>query len=53
VFNRLAGFVPPPAGVTLDDIRAGRTEALDAWWDALDLGTTSWWRIWKQQWRDR
>jgi hypothetical protein len=52
VFDRLAEFVAPPAGVTRDGIRAGRREMLDAWWDALDLGTTSWWRTWKQQWRD-
>jgi hypothetical protein len=53
IFERLAGFVPPPAGVTRDAVRAGRREALDDWWDALDLGTTSWWRIWKQQWREQ
>lgn len=52
VFDRLAAFVPPPAGVTRDGIRAGRREMLDAWWDTLDLGTTAWWRMWKQQWRD-
>ena len=52
VFDRLASFVPAPADVTRDAIRAGRRDALDAWWDALDLGTSSWWRIWKQQWRD-
>jgi hypothetical protein len=52
VFDRLADFVPPPAGVTQDGIRAGRREMLDEWWDALNLGTAAWWRTWKQQWRD-
>jgi hypothetical protein len=52
VFDRLAQFVPPPPGVTREGIRAGRRETLDLWWDALDLGTASWWRTWKQQWRD-
>lgn len=53
VFTRLAGFVPPPGGVTRDGIREGRQHMLDAWWDALNLGTSAWWRIWIQQWRPR
>jgi hypothetical protein len=52
VFDRLASFVPPPTGVTRDGIRAGDRRMLDAWWDALGLGTTSLWRTWSQQWRD-
>ena len=52
VYDRLAAFVPPPAGVTRDGIRAGARPMLDAWWDALDLGTSAWWRVWIQQWRD-
>lgn len=51
VFERLAAFVPPPAGVTQEGIRLGDREMLDRWWDALGLGTTNWWRVWKQQWR--
>ena len=39
VFDRLAQFVPPPSTVTRDGIRAGRRDMLDAWWDALGLGT--------------
>jgi hypothetical protein len=53
VFDRLAGFVRPPASVTRDAIRAGNAEALDSWWNALDLGSTSWWRTWTQHWRER
>jgi hypothetical protein len=52
VFDRLAGFVPPPAGVTRDGIRAADRTMLDDWWNALDLGSTNWWRVWRQQWRD-
>jgi len=52
VFDRLASFVPPPTGVTRDGIRAGDRRMLDAWWDALGLGTTSLWRTWSQQWKD-
>jgi hypothetical protein len=54
VFDRLAAFAPPPVGVTRDGIRAGGKNAkdmLDKWWDALGLGTASWWRTWKQQWK--
>jgi hypothetical protein len=52
VFDRLAAIVAPPAGVTRDGIRAGSKEMLDAWWDALGLGSTSLWRTWSQQWKD-
>jgi len=52
VFDRLASFVPPPTGVTRVGIRAGDRRMLDAWWDALGLGTTSLWRTWSQQWKD-
>ncbi len=52
VFDRLAQFVAAPPGVTRQGIGAGRREMLDEWWDALGLGTASWWRTWKQQWRD-
>ncbi len=51
VFDRLTRFVPPPAGVTREGVRAGRRDMLDRWWDALGLGTASWWRTWKQPWR--
>lgn len=53
VFNRLAEFVPAPPEVTREGIRAGRREMLDRWWDKLGLGTTNWWRVWKQPWREQ
>jgi hypothetical protein len=53
VFDRLAALVPPPARVTRGAVRAGNKDALDTWWNALDLGTTSWWRTWTQQWREK
>jgi len=52
VFDRLSQFVPAPDGVTREGIRAGRRDMLDQWWDRLGLGTASWWRTWKQTWRD-
>ena len=48
VFDRLASFVPPPLGTTREAVRAGQREALDNWWNALGLGSASWWRFWKQ-----
>ena len=51
VYDRLAQIVPPPAGVTRDGILRGVPETQrhmrDLWWDALGLGDTSWWRMWK------
>jgi hypothetical protein len=26
---------------------------LDDWWDTLGLGAANWWRVWKQQWREK
>jgi hypothetical protein len=51
VFDRLAAFVPPPAGVTRDGIRLGQREMLDRWWDNLGLQSVNWWRLWEQKWR--
>jgi hypothetical protein len=48
VFDRLAQFVPPPPAVTREGVRAGQRAMLDAWWDALGLGTADWWRTWKR-----
>jgi ferric-dicitrate binding protein FerR (iron transport regulator) len=47
VYDRLAAFVPPPAGVTREAILAGDREMLDRWWKELGLGSASWWRLWK------
>jgi hypothetical protein len=52
-FDALARYVPAPDSVTREGIRAGDRAMRDAWWDRLGLGTTDWWRTWKQEWRDR
>jgi hypothetical protein len=52
VFDRLAALVPPPAGVTRDGVVAGDRDMLDRWWDEFGLGTATWWRTWRQRWRD-
>lgn len=51
VYERLAAFVPPPPGVTRDAVLRGDRAALDAWWNALGLDSTSWWRLFTRPWR--
>ena len=50
VFDRLAALVPPPSGITRDAVLAGDRDAIDRWWDALGLESTTWWRLWKKKW---
>jgi hypothetical protein len=45
---RLAAAVPPPGDDVLAGALAGDRAALDAWWQALGLGSSSWWRLWRQ-----
>ncbi len=47
VFDRLAVFAPPPAGVRREEILAGNRAALDAWWDTLGLGDATRFRTWR------
>lgn len=47
VFDKLAGVLPPPAGVTREGVLAGDRRMLDRWWDELGLHSASWWRMWK------
>ena len=51
LIDRLHALVPMPAGVTREGVMAGDRAMRDAWWDALGLGTTSWWRTWRQTYR--
>src|SRR5262245_8951893 len=48
VVDALADQAPMPAGVTREAVLLGDKAALDAWWDALGLRDTAWWRTWKQ-----
>jgi hypothetical protein len=50
VFDRFAQLVNLPSGVTREAILRGDRASLDAAWDALRLGNTSWWREWKRNW---
>lgn len=47
VYDRLAVLVPPPAEVTRTGILSGDRAMRDAWWEKLDLGSATWWRMWK------
>ncbi|HSC29083.1 MAG TPA: FecR domain-containing protein [Vicinamibacterales bacterium] len=50
VYDRMAALVPPPAEVSREAVLAGDRRAIDLWWNALDLQSTTWWRLWKRQW---
>lgn len=47
VYDRLAGLIPPPDPVTRAGVLAGDRKMIDAWWEELELGDSSWWRMWK------
>jgi hypothetical protein len=49
VYDRLAQFVTIPAGVTRESALAANPQTIDSLWNALDLGDTSWWRMWKSR----
>lgn len=49
VYDRLAGLITVPASVTRDGIIGGDPKMIDSLWDTLDLGNTSWWRMWKSR----
>jgi hypothetical protein len=49
VYDRLAEFVPVPAGVTRQGVLAANPQMIDSLWNTLDLGDTSWWRMWKSR----
>ena len=50
VYDRLAGFVPPPIGVTREGVLQLDQPMLDAWWSSLGLGDISLWRTWERSW---
>lgn len=50
VFTRFSQLVQLPPTVTKENILRGDPAAIDAAWNALDLGNTDWWREWKRRW---
>jgi hypothetical protein len=53
VYDRLAALIPPPTGVTREEILRLDRKMLDLWWNQLGLGTASWWRMWEQSWSEQ
>jgi hypothetical protein len=49
VYDRMAQLITVPGSVTREGIVAGDPKMIDALWDTLDLGLTSWWRMWKSR----
>jgi hypothetical protein len=50
VYDRMSQIAPPPPGVTLEAVLRGDAPAIDAWWNSLGLRSTTWWRLWKEEW---
>lgn len=49
VLDRLALFLPVPSGYTRDDVLDLREDAVNAYWNALDLGNP---KSWIMHWKD-
>ena len=49
VYDRLAQFITVPPGVTRDGVLQADPKIIDSLWNTLDLGDTSWWRMWKSR----
>jgi hypothetical protein len=49
VYDRLTEFITVPAGVTREGVLAANPQMIDSLWNTLDLGDTSWWRMWKSR----
>jgi hypothetical protein len=47
VYDRLAAYVPPPAGVTRDGVERRNKEMLDRWWNELGPENEYWYHFWK------
>jgi hypothetical protein len=51
VYDRLSEFITIPASVTREGILGGNPAMIDGLWNELDIGDTSWWRMWKSRMR--
>lgn len=49
VYDCLAQFITVPGGVTRAGVLAADPQMIDSLWNTLDLGATSWWRMWKSR----
>src|SRR5260370_19357146 len=48
VFDRLPQLIEVPGKIGRDRVLTGDPKAYDELWDALGLGDTKWWRMWKR-----
>jgi len=53
VYDRLAAFAPPPAGVTREGILRLDRPMLDSWWNSLGYGDVFIWRTFEHDWSQR
>jgi hypothetical protein len=49
VYDRLTQLITVPTGVTRGGVLAADPQMIDSLWNTLDLGNTSWWRMWKSR----
>jgi hypothetical protein len=49
VYDRLAELIQVPGEVNRQGVVAGDGKMIETLWNALDLGDTSWWRLWKSR----
>jgi FecR protein len=47
VYDRLAAYVPPPAGVTREGVERRDKAMLDLWWNELGPENAYWYQFWK------
>jgi hypothetical protein len=50
VYDRLVSIVPHPADMSRGEVLSGDRTALNRWWDALGVDTSTWWRLFKKKW---
>lgn len=50
VFDRFSALVTLPREASRAAVIRGDSQAIDAAWNALNLGDTHWWREWKRAW---
>ena len=49
VYDRMAALLAIPTGVTREGVIGGNSAMIESLWNSLDLGDTSWWRMWKSR----
>ena len=49
VYDRMSALIQIPSAITRNGVISGDASMLDGLWNSLDLGDTSWWRMWKSR----